>query len=410
MGSLRRRVLDDEGVTLVEMMVAILILGIVLTALAATLATSLQTAGRQEADIQANAVANAVVEEIRGIEFREVALCTGEATAVFGAPVEFEGEPLVLLPDTDPVCTGPAADRLVPTTSMVQDGRNYDAQVAVTWVDDPGDGVQGAGDSAPQDYKRIVVDLTWEDRGTTHAARTETRRAPEALEQPMTVQVTPLVTRLRDEGDLDSSVTGRNNAPFTLEAAHVLKQSSVVVTWLDRNGATDTAPLTKQDDGFNWKFTVPYNDGLFPNGETLFTFTATDPSSTVTQVVTRKLFLHDLEYLSVTAPTTVYIDPSGVACSLPISAAMRGMLLSDTIDVSFSAGPVGAFALSGIAQTKNGADFEIDLSGTGGFPIPPALGQSITATLSADRVVTPPATPVQSSWIITLLPTVVCVP
>lgn len=398
MGSLCRRLHDDEGVTLVEMMVAILILGIVLTALAGTLVTSLASASRQEADIQANAVANALVEDLRGRPFREVALCEDEAAASFDTGSGTED--MVLLPSTDPQCGDP--DRPMPTFSVEQDGRNYDVVLAITWVNHP-------DTPATQDFKRIIVDLTWQDRDRTLTSRTEARRAPEALEQPMAVQIDPLVTRLRDEGDAEG-VTGRNDDSFELRATHILKQTTVTVEWQDRIGGTDDAPLESSDGGFTWTYTVPFNDGLFPNGETLFTFTATDPSGVVTEVVTRGLFLHDLEYRVVNGPTTVEVLTDGTVCDLPVTAEMRGMLLSDTLDIGFSHDAATTYALSGVAQTANGADFAIDLSGTGGFPVPlEDTTETITATLYADRVVdAPPDSPVEASWTITLVPVLVC--
>lgn len=402
-GSLCRRLHDDEGVTLVEMMVAILILGIVLTALAGTLVTSLTSAGRQEADIQANAVANAVLEDLHALSFQSVALCTGEAAA------SFETEAMVLLPSSDPQCS--EADRPVPTFSVVQDGRSYDGVLAITWIDDP-------ATAAAQDYKRLVVDLTWEDRGRNYTSRTEARRAPEALEQPMTVEVTPFLTRLRHESEAESGgVRGRIASELQLRASHAVEQSSVVVSWLDRDGDPDTLALTSSDGGFTWVGTLPANYiEPFPNGETLFAFAATDSSGVTTDVVTRALFLHDLGYLEVVGPepSPVDVDPAGVICGgATLTVRMMGMLLSDTVEVAFSheGDPAEAttprYALSGVLQTVSGADFEMQLNSATTFPV--GVATTVTGTLFAERVVNPPSPdPLEATFSFAVQPVEAC--
>ena len=67
----RRRLVDggmgDHGMTLVEVMVALLILTVVLSALASVLTASLRSLHANDNRVKANAVATQLLEELRGL-------------------------------------------------------------------------------------------------------------------------------------------------------------------------------------------------------------------------------------------------------------------------------------------------------------------------------------------------------
>ncbi|MFP5308403.1 MAG: prepilin-type N-terminal cleavage/methylation domain-containing protein [Actinomycetes bacterium] len=391
---------DDEGVTLVELMVALLILGLLLSALASALVASLAGANRQQIRVQATTVGSQVIEEAQGQLFRNVALCQSEAVATFGSPLTFEGNPLVLLPDADAQCSN--AQRLRPTRTVTLEDVTYQVRLAITWIDDPADGLGAADATGTDDYKRIVTDLTWTERGQTRTFRAEGRVAPEAFEQPLRARINPREVPLRDSSENPPppgpSVVGRNRVPFTITAVHTLKQNSMSVRFAQRNTADRVIAMTSGDGGFTWTFTVPSNDGLFPNGETLFTFTATDPAGTVTTLIDRALFLHDLAYRAVPTsqpamtPTTIEVLPSGTVCPVTVNAYMQGVLLSDAVDVAVSDGLATPVRLTGFAQTEFGANFTRSLQLSGLTP-----GESVDFTFSSTRVNLPPATPVSQT-------------
>ena len=82
-------------------------------------------------------------------------------------------------------------------------------------------------------------------------------------------------------GDVARHTEGRLPAGAQLPSpdAQALQDAQTqIADWLKTPVDADTAVLASGDGGFTWSYTVPFNDGLFPNGETLFTYTATDPS------------------------------------------------------------------------------------------------------------------------------------
>jgi prepilin-type N-terminal cleavage/methylation domain-containing protein len=387
---------DDEGVTLVELMVSLLILGVLLSALASALVATLNGAARQQVRVQATTVGNQVVEEVQGQRFRNVGLCQSEAVAEFGSPAVFEGRPIVLIPDADTQCSN--AQRLRPSRTVTLDDVTYSVRLAITWIDDPADGLGAADANGTDDYKRIVADLTWTERDVQRSFRAEGRVAPEATEQPLRARIVPREVPIRDASENPPppgpDVTGRNRVAFTITAIHELKQTSVTARFAQRGAPDRTVSLATSDGGFTWTFTVPSNDGLFPNGETLFTFTATDAAGVVTTLIDRALFLHDLAFRPVPSgsppmvPTQIEVVPDGSVCPVVVNAYMQGMLLSDAVDVEPSVGGVRT-GLTGFAQTDFGANFTRTLELTGLTP-----GSSVTFQFSATRVNLPPASPV----------------
>lgn len=328
---LAQRLKDDEsGISLIEMMIAVLVMGMILTALAGSLVASLRNVVGQEAALKANALANQLVEDARALEFEHAALCETEALAVFGA-ASFESEPLVLLPDGDPQCS--ETDRLLPRQTGTRDGIDYVATYAVTWMDDAGDDVSGVDPDSPQDVKRLVVDLEWTVDGNARTMRTVSYRSPTPGEQLLISNVDPDITYIKD-ADETSTAIGQPRTSFTLSIESETEQQSVSVVFADRGG-TEITPqyLTTSDGGYTWSLQIGPSLANFRNGETLFTFTATEPDGDVTEVIDRGLFLHDLEFRSTALPAVIEVLPSGAACPFRVEASIQGMLLSDGLDV-----------------------------------------------------------------------------
>lgn len=372
--SVRARTTDEQGMTLVEVMVALVIVGLVLSALASSLATSLRAVRGQEAQTQATAAINDILEETQRVDYADAVLCTAKAQATFGVDLTFEGEDMVVATG---VCD--TTDEVLPERTVTRDGRDYAVTTAITWADDPGDGT-GAGDAdTTQDIKRVVVQVDWTADGRARTARNLAYRAPQFLEQLVTGEVEA------DDGSAFITITddaaddGENAEAFTLRAVAREKLSSAQVSWVDRNGATETHPMTAvNSDGLVWEFNLHSNFGPFANGGTLFEFEGTSTAGETEVVSGRGLFLYD-PLLTIGSPaiqsnfTKLQVSSTdGLVCPGQwMEMDVEGAIRSDLATATWVQGPAGEYSLTSVdapdAIALRGARFRLDLSGRDEF-------------------------------------------
>lgn len=398
LGSLRDR---EDGISLVEMLVAIFVLGLVLAGLAQALIGSLVAVQRQEEQVKATALANEQLENVRQMEWRDVALCNADALATFGG-ASYSGRTLALVSDSDARCTAsPTRVVAASTSGLTRDGVAFDVQRAVTWFDDLGDG-SGAADLSGQDIKWVEVEVSWTSRGDTRTVVSETKLAPAIGQQDLTTAVVPDASIGSGEVVYLEAATDQNRNAFRLQAETVHDYDSVIAQWVDRDGSTESRTLTTSDGGFTWSYDVPDNVGPFLNGETLFVFTGTRTvggSSETAEVVDRGLFLHDLAIDTVTVPGTISVDlVQRRVCDFQVDADLTGVLLSDDIVATWSEGFQEEAMLAG-ASTATGATFTLPYGGdvgTWSLPSAPSVDDddlwpvpvgSLDLTVTANRIV-----------------------
>lgn len=374
---------DQAGLGLVEMMVAIMIIGLVFTAMAGSLTTSLRSIHRDQTRVQATAVGNELLEELQGLPFRLAAFYSDEATDEFGS-LTHDGEAIAVIPPESP------RDPRVPSPGprdLTRDGRSFVAETMITWVDDPADGEGSADADDTTDYKRFVVDLTWQERGRTRTATVEALRAPTASEQPLGTGIDPDIVPISDRPD------GKISQDFTVLAEAEEPQQTVEVSFLEREASTPTGLfLNDGGGGLSWSLAITSGNYRFANGETLFTFTATTPDGETTTVVDRALFLHTLairpeevriDGVDVTAAPVIEVTSSG-GCAFDLTASVTGALASDSVTASWSAGPAGPTAMLSAGTTVFGADFALAHPDGADFPIPANVGDTTTTDLTID--------------------------
>lgn len=172
----------QAGVTLVEMMVAILVLGVVLAALASSLISFSAMSLTNERRVQATAFLTRLHEQLQSIPWDQAAIYEDEADELgplgvnLGVdPPTVGGEPLVLLeaPDNSSCDVDePECGRLtfVPRAfDIIEiDGREYELYQAITWDVDAGNG---------QAVKRFTTLVRWEVWGRVTEQRFESTRA-----------------------------------------------------------------------------------------------------------------------------------------------------------------------------------------------------------------------------------------
>ena len=223
-----RRLRQDEGISLVEMLVSIVLLGLVLAALGNTLFTSMAAARQNEGMTQATAVANEQLEKLQAMPWAAL---------------------------------DPASPPVIPP--VVADGRTYTVTTQVAWV------------TAPQ-YKRYSVRLNWSENGQPHTLLVEGRRARRSGESTSVAPPNPfrvlVFTVNPDPVNLDATgkslaATNPNlpgNAAMLLEVEmnEAARSDSVVVSW-PIPSPTQTLTLTEVAGSGGTKFS-----GTIPSGQT----------------------------------------------------------------------------------------------------------------------------------------------
>jgi type II secretory pathway pseudopilin PulG len=187
-----RRVRDEDGITLVELMAAILVLGIILSAFASVLLTSIRAVAKNEREVRASSIAQQVVEELQAREWDNAALYPGEIAgddhssdawrdraAMGDSPPTFDGHALVLLDDPD-TPEGRLEQVPYPETTVEQANVTYTIHRYITWVDRSEDGAE--------DTKRFTVVVSWRDVGGNELELTTTaERVPTGFEAEATI-------------------------------------------------------------------------------------------------------------------------------------------------------------------------------------------------------------------------------
>jgi prepilin-type N-terminal cleavage/methylation domain-containing protein len=211
----------QAGFSLVEMMVAILVLGVVLAALASSLISFSAMSLTNERRVQATAFLTRLHEQLQSIPWDQAAIYDGEqvdldplGVDLAATPPTVGGEPLVLLgaPDNSG-CPGdePECGRLtfVPRAFDVVeiDDREYELYQAVTWDVDAGNG---------QAVKRFTTLVRWEVWGRVTEQRFESTRAAtvadldaSTLPEVLSLLVTPNTVALDASGENQSDIEVR---------------------------------------------------------------------------------------------------------------------------------------------------------------------------------------------------------
>lgn len=243
-----RRLRSDEGISLVEMLVSILLLGLVLAALGNTLFTSMAAARQNEGLTQATAVANEQLERLQAMQWGQL---------------------------------DPASPPVIP--DVTRDGTTYDVTTEVAWV------------SAPQ-YKRYAVKLDWVENNKPHTIRVEGRRARRSGEGTSVAPPNPFrilsFTVNPDPVNLDStgkSLAATNptlpgNAAMMLEVElnEPARTNSVIATW-PIPSPTSTLTLTEVAGSGGTKFSGTIASGLtYTPGWMTFRITAAKAGTSTT--------------------------------------------------------------------------------------------------------------------------------
>jgi prepilin-type N-terminal cleavage/methylation domain-containing protein len=243
------RAARDEGLTLIELLVSMVLIGVILAAAASALITFTREASASERRVQATALLNRLHEDFNAIPFDLAAnheaelppLADLDAEGIVDVdlsadPPTFEGRPIATLPGPTVLgCTpgdaGCDRERFVPETyqELERDDREaYQIYSVVTWIDRSGNGID--------DVKRFTTIVTWEWLGRTYSERFDSERAATAFEagDPTAVRVyltAPGTVFVGEDNTLLSS--------FEVAANFTEPVSSASITFARLNAAGD---------------------------------------------------------------------------------------------------------------------------------------------------------------------------
>jgi len=360
---LRRRLAHEDGISLVEMMIAMLIIAVAFAAMASATITSLTAINSDEQLVRATALANEMTEHLHGSEWEE----TGFYAADFAPASPPAGT--VLLSGGRAASALPCEQIVppLPSCTVTRDGVTYDASTEISWVDDASDGTGGSDqDSNTRDYKRFVTTLDWQSRRGSRQMRFEALRAPNARERPAGAFTVLFTTLEPDQVDLDPA-NDTNVQQIAFEAMTSLEATTVYLEYVNRDGTLRQLPMVSSDQRV-WTHTILPGGDTFANGETAFTVRATNATGVVRTAQKRALFVHAVQILSVSVnqnPINVKNINSRLCGDLAVTVDVRGVATSDSVSATWNNGGPATAALSPVAPTPDGAQFKIVYPGNG---------------------------------------------
>lgn len=327
---LRRRLGGDEGFSLVEMLVAFVILGVAMSASASFFMTAMLSFHQAEGRTKATALANEELENLRVLPWDDVGFYADD----------YAGSPptdTVLLGDVRPV---EARAPLPEETLAPRGGIAFTVRRSIVWI-------RKSETANADDYKRLTVSVDWSDRGQARSITVDSLRSPTPAEQPASdfilslLDVQPELVYINGDGTLNTSVAG--NDQLNLTALTSAEASFVEVRYVQRGGdpANPTVQPLSSSDYLNWSGAVTAAHGhTFPNGDAAFTFVATRALPYEQEVLGTTLvrFLQPLVVVWVTSTVCV----ADLLTPVDVETRIDGLVDEDAVTVTYATGAVSA--------------------------------------------------------------------
>jgi Tfp pilus assembly protein PilV len=379
--------------TLVEVMVAMLILTVVLSALASVLTASLGSLRQDQSRVTGNAVANDTLEELRRFDWRKVGFSETDADYVS----TFEGEDTVTFEDGGrPV---PGDPRPTPLEEITRDGMTYTVRSHITWAEEGG---------VQQDFVRLVAIVTWQDGSQERTVRHESTRAAEADENfaaIRSVEADPPYAYLHTpsdeaangkldnklifnaDGDVIDEEDAGQGAKLVVTTRHPVEEVTATLPAEYSYGGTQEGPVTLDPDGATpnrtWTLSrTATSDWRYRNGHVGFEVTATRDTHSATVVASVDYRMREAVFSAGPAEADA---SDGVLCygtdadgntivevhgaDVLTEGSVRGLVTTfDTVEVTW-AGQSEAEPADLHTDTREGLDFRFGLAA--GRQLPP---------------------------------------
>lgn len=391
----RSRFRDEEGISIVEMLVAIVLLGLIMGGMARSLVVTMMSAQGQERQVRATSLARELMEEARGVSWEQLGLCQDDIDAEFssGTYTFPDGDKVVVpLSMSSSICSPIEDAPLRPVRVITRDDVDYEVRVVVGWHDDPIDGV-APSDTEPDDLKHLLVAVSWGHQGQDLSTQMESFVGEDAF----TPVLTPTVLQ-EDASGNPASVTylnrydGVDEAPnendgltqtdVLLTVTTSTPQSAVTARWLKADGTYISPVAMLKVDALTWEHLIPngspdFESNRLANGETIFEFTGTDEATSATSVAyARGLFL--IERIGVGVSAVGVLEPDGSGPTTTLRADAAGTLCGPYTLTVFADGLLRSDFVRAVWTHDLGTS-EMQNSGSGSAD---ARGAGFTASLS----------------------------
>ena len=367
---IHHRLASDDGLTLVEMLVALVILMITILALTSTLITSLRAMYENEVRVRANALANELLEELQAQAWNEL-----------GAGTE--------------------------TSTESRGGVTYAISTDIEWVDD-----ESTADA--DDYLQFTVTLTWETFGRERSVTHSAYRSPPLVDpSPLAIrslQVEPEVGFIEYKVPGDSAngrimqsvsfgddgqlvVKDISRVELVLRLTEPRPNAKVEVEFTDRFGNTRPYTLKTLDGGTTWGAEVLSSGERYVNGDTTFRFTISetiDGEESTVSVTKLARYVHK----DVVADEGPEATPAQVCLDadrrgkhpVELKVHFRGLTIDDDVEVTGAGlNEPGTASYVGGEATTRGSFYTYTLQEGHLYP----EGSTTTVTLTGARAFSP---------------------
>lgn len=310
---------SDAGISLVEVSVAIVIMGVVFAALGTFLITAMSQQRVNELKAQAVQLGNESIENGRALPWELAGFYADDAQAASCGTTD--GPVVSIDVPADPAMRSSR----VPTagsSSVTVNGTQYTRTICYRWLDDDNDGTGAADTNGTEDVKRIEVSLAWQDKGATKTHVVQGLRAPTAAEvAPRSATGLPtfgILSVTPDPATANAAtigMTGGLTAPLSFTATTSTGVSTVQLRWTDADGSPQVRTLSVGATTTSWSITLPAGTGPFAPVSTAFTFSAYASTGEVSTQNTTVSFSQNPGTLSITSitgsPDSIDIDSAG---------------------------------------------------------------------------------------------------
>lgn len=343
----------ESGFTLVEMMIALLIVTVAFVALAGLLMASLRTLTVQKNRNEGNELATQAIEDLQRLDYNHLGICNTASGAPSGLT-----DPVYLANCTSPTyeapCPAPGVSGTVPQTTYTCTNQSiiYNISRYVGWSD------------SSHSAKRLAVVVKWKDRvGDHEVAEQSSVRSPDqgsVIGQPApTITTTTLTigsgTQCNNSTSTIGLVSGVIQCPITFTANVGGVPDNVFVNFLSLSSGSPVASSlamtefgTNADGTTTWTASLPANTSQFTfgSGTQFITYVAdrsadgkgtSQLSSVVNFTCSSGCTGGNAPSLATPSiPSPISTDPSGSLCNdVNVSVTGTNLSTSDLVTVSF---------------------------------------------------------------------------
>ncbi len=331
---------QDDGFTLVEMLVSLIVVALVAGAFMNVLVRSLDSTRGLDVRTRANQLAQDRLESVVSRPWSAVGLF---ATDAGYSATGSTGQPTVTLSTPRP--TGAP----VPSETTVVKGTSFSLRTDITWQDDPVD-LLGAADRNGdiKDTKHVVVTVGWSSGGRTGQVTLDGLRIPTATEVPAVGSASAPFT-VTVSAPASQGLTGSNyptTPGITVVATTSKAASNVSLNFRTRAGPQSVAMV---GSGTSWQWDLPATTGPFDIGSTLFTASASTTGSVVTGSTRVQMVAGSgsSTFTASAAPSQTLTGSFTLAQGITVSVTGGTALQSGSISYSRRDGSVATKPLSG---------------------------------------------------------------